>query len=267
MANILEMGVRRGRHDAAFRDSTLADLALLPISIDAETDRQAWGTTLQLSERHRLTLYEAAYLELALRRRLPLGSLDRDLLGAAQAEGVAAKGAGPTRQTNLRWQAASTTRWLGPGMSSRAAHLTTDAIFQSGSAVMHVPAFHAERLKGRTGFLLNRNLRTSTEMCLPGGDNASVDIAKLRDYCLDPQNTRGRHKARVFASILGLAQADAEFLRSTLLRAAREAEAVAGMPDEYGDRFTVDFELNRGDRRATVRSAWIVLRGESARRG
>jgi predicted nucleic acid-binding protein len=92
VANILEMGVRRGRHDAAFRGSTLADLALLPISVDAETDRQAWGATLQLSERHRLTLYDAAYLELALRRGLPLASLDAELRGAAQAEGVTVLG-------------------------------------------------------------------------------------------------------------------------------------------------------------------------------
>ena len=92
VANILEMGVRRGRHDAAFRDSTLADLALLPISVDPETDRHAWGATLQLSERHRLTLYDAAYLELALRRRLPLASLDADLRGAAQSEGAAVLG-------------------------------------------------------------------------------------------------------------------------------------------------------------------------------
>ena len=92
VANILEMGVRRGRHDAAFRDSTLADLAFLPISVDAQTDRQAWGATLQLSERHRLTLYDAAYLELALRRGLPLASLDAELRGAAQAEGVAVLG-------------------------------------------------------------------------------------------------------------------------------------------------------------------------------
>ena len=92
VANILEMGVRRGRHDAAFRDSTLADLALLPIRVDTETDRQAWGPTLQLSERHRLTLYDAAYLELALRRGLPLASLDADLRRAAQAEGVAILG-------------------------------------------------------------------------------------------------------------------------------------------------------------------------------
>lgn len=92
VANILETGVRRGRHDAAFRDSTLADLALLPISVDAETDRQAWGATLRLSERHRLTLYDAAYLELALRRGLPLASLDAELRGAAQDQGVALLG-------------------------------------------------------------------------------------------------------------------------------------------------------------------------------
>lgn len=92
VANILEMGVRRGRHDAAFRNSTLADLALLPISVDAKTDRQAWGTTVQLAERHRLTLYDAAYLELALQRRLPLASLDGELRGAAQSEGVAVLG-------------------------------------------------------------------------------------------------------------------------------------------------------------------------------
>jgi predicted nucleic acid-binding protein len=92
VANILEMGVRRGRHDVAFRDSTLADLALLPIRVDSETDRQAWGATLELAGRHRLTLYDAAYLELAPRRGLPLASLDEELRGAAQVEGVAVLG-------------------------------------------------------------------------------------------------------------------------------------------------------------------------------
>lgn len=88
VANILEMGVRRGRHDAPFRDATLADLALLPIHIDPETDRQAWTATLQLAERHRLTLYDAAYLELAQRRALPLATLDAELQAAARAENV-----------------------------------------------------------------------------------------------------------------------------------------------------------------------------------
>ena len=88
VANILEMGVRRGRHDADFRDSTLADLALLPIHVDPETDGQAWGATARLAELHRLTLYDAAYLELALRRALPLATLDQELRAAAEAEKV-----------------------------------------------------------------------------------------------------------------------------------------------------------------------------------
>src|SRR5437588_11210068 len=92
VANILEMGVRRGRHDADFRDSTLADLALLPIHLDPETDQQAWGATARLAERHRLTLYDAAYLELTLRRGLPLASLEAELRAAARAGDVVVLG-------------------------------------------------------------------------------------------------------------------------------------------------------------------------------
>jgi len=82
------MDVRRGRHVVEFRDGALADLALLPIQIDPETDRHAWSATLRLAGRHRLTLYDAAYLELALRRALPLATLDRQLRAAARDENV-----------------------------------------------------------------------------------------------------------------------------------------------------------------------------------
>ncbi len=92
VANILEMGVRRRRHDAAFRDTTLADLALLPIALDPETATHAWGATLRLAERHRLTLYDAAYLELSHRRSLPLATLDAELRTAAKKENVALLG-------------------------------------------------------------------------------------------------------------------------------------------------------------------------------
>jgi hypothetical protein len=68
-------------------------------------------------------------------------------------------------------------------------------------------------------------------MKLPGGERAFVDVVKLREYCLSPVHPRGRHKARVFASVLGLTQADAESLRDQLLRAARERPAVAGDSD------------------------------------
>lgn len=88
VANVLEMGVRRGRSDASFRDAALVDLALLPITVDPETDRQAWGATAKLAARYRLTLYDAAYLELARRRSLPLATLDAELRFAATAEDI-----------------------------------------------------------------------------------------------------------------------------------------------------------------------------------
>jgi predicted nucleic acid-binding protein len=93
IANVLEMGVRKGRSDAAFRDAALADLALLPITVDQETDRHAWGATVKLAARHRLTLYDAAYLELARRRSLPLATLDAELRVAAAAEDIILIGA------------------------------------------------------------------------------------------------------------------------------------------------------------------------------
>ena len=64
----------------------------LPISLDLETHQQAWGATALLATRRRLTLYDAVYLELAQRRRLPLATLDRELRAAARDEGVALLG-------------------------------------------------------------------------------------------------------------------------------------------------------------------------------
>jgi predicted nucleic acid-binding protein len=73
------MAIRRKRIDKAYRDTALTELAAMPITIDAETDTHAWTTTLCLSERFTLSLYDAAYLELAQRRDLPLASLDKQL--------------------------------------------------------------------------------------------------------------------------------------------------------------------------------------------
>jgi predicted nucleic acid-binding protein len=88
VANVLEMAVRRGKVPSYFRDITLADLALLEIRTDPDTNQHAWGATTQLAKRHRLTAYDAAYLELALRRGLPLATLDEELRAAGAAEGV-----------------------------------------------------------------------------------------------------------------------------------------------------------------------------------
>ena len=88
VANSLTVAVRRRRIDADFRRAALADLALLDITTDPHTDSLAWGETLTLADRFRLTLYDAAYLELAQRRTLPLATLDEELCAAAGALGV-----------------------------------------------------------------------------------------------------------------------------------------------------------------------------------
>jgi predicted nucleic acid-binding protein len=88
VANSLTMAVRQRRIAASERNDSLTDLASLPIEADRETEAHAWGKTTQLADRHELSVYDAAYLELALRRQLPLARLDSDLSGAASTEGV-----------------------------------------------------------------------------------------------------------------------------------------------------------------------------------
>jgi hypothetical protein len=99
-------------------------------------------------------------------------------------------------------------------------------------------------------------------MKLPNCDHAVVDIAKLRDYCLNPHHPRGRHKARVFATALGLSADQAAILQNALLEAAQNTEAVATDQDEYGQRYLVEFTMTGPAGQALVRSSWIVRTGE-----
>lgn len=103
-------------------------------------------------------------------------------------------------------------------------------------------------------------------MPLPNAENAVVDIRKLRDYCLNLNHEVGGHKARVFAAALNLTYQDAEILRAALLEAVRTHEADIGNFDEYGQRYTVDFEFERQGKSAVVRSGWIVDANSNAPR-
>jgi predicted nucleic acid-binding protein len=83
VANVMRNAVRRGRCNEVYVDRSLARLARLAIKRDEETDDHAWGSTRTLARNEELSLYDAAYLELAIRRRMPLASCDRALLAAA----------------------------------------------------------------------------------------------------------------------------------------------------------------------------------------
>ena len=99
-------------------------------------------------------------------------------------------------------------------------------------------------------------------MRLPNAERVVVDAVKLTAYCLSPHHPRGRHKARVFAEVLGLTAIHARELESALRGAALKEEAVRARSDEYGQRYSIDFEMSRKGRTAIVRSAWIVRADE-----
>jgi predicted nucleic acid-binding protein len=88
VANALLMGERRRRSTEAETIKWTGILAALPISVDGETNSYAWSDTISLARGHNLTAYDAAYLELAIRRSLPLATIDGKLKLAAQAIGV-----------------------------------------------------------------------------------------------------------------------------------------------------------------------------------
>jgi predicted nucleic acid-binding protein len=87
-ANVLVQAERRGRISSAAIRTYLGLLEGLPISIDQPSTASVWHDTLALARSHRLTIYAAAYLELSLRRGLPLATRDKALQAAARLEGV-----------------------------------------------------------------------------------------------------------------------------------------------------------------------------------
>ena len=83
--NGLIVNERRGRSSEPLTAAALHELSRLATTIDSLPDDE---TLIALARKHRLTVYDAAYLELAMRTGLPLATLDEPLATAARAEGV-----------------------------------------------------------------------------------------------------------------------------------------------------------------------------------
>jgi hypothetical protein len=96
--------------------------------------------------------------------------------------------------------------------------------------------------------------------------DGTVEIAKLRDYSLNATHEEGKHKARVFASALGIGADDAHWLREKLLDAAVRYECVRGRSTSFGQRYIVAFPLTKGRQETRVRSVWNVRPGETVPR-
>jgi predicted nucleic acid-binding protein len=89
LGNVLVQAERRDRLTAADTTTRLQLIAALPILTDGETPERVLREVLTLARAEGLTTYDAAYLELAMRKGLPLASKDRALVAAAARAGVA----------------------------------------------------------------------------------------------------------------------------------------------------------------------------------
>ncbi|MDB5438739.1 MAG: hypothetical protein JWM33_1166 [Caulobacteraceae bacterium] len=87
-ANLLSMLRRRRQASEAVVDEMATALPRLRIAVDSETDPRLFGPIYALSVRRNISVYDAAYLDLAARRGLPLATLDHELRKAAHDEGV-----------------------------------------------------------------------------------------------------------------------------------------------------------------------------------
>lgn len=89
VANAILMGERRGRLSAADTAQFMELLGGLPVAVEDAALSGALGVVLDVGRGYGLTSYDASYLELAMRRGLPLATLDGRLADAATRAGVA----------------------------------------------------------------------------------------------------------------------------------------------------------------------------------
>ena len=98
-------------------------------------------------------------------------------------------------------------------------------------------------------------------MKLPNHHLATIDIKKLRDYCLNPMHPVGRHKARVFKRILGVERKDAKFLRDLILTEISSARTEEVFRDEFGIRYRCEIKIELDTRSAKLVTIWILRWG------
>ncbi len=99
-------------------------------------------------------------------------------------------------------------------------------------------------------------------MILPNAHFAHIDDEKLVGYCLSPAHEEGKHKARVFASALGITEGIYFVLRDEILSAVLKEAATLTREISYGVLWQVDFNMTYLNKSATVRTGWIILNNE-----
>jgi hypothetical protein len=99
-------------------------------------------------------------------------------------------------------------------------------------------------------------------MKLPNGYRADLGT-KIEDYILNPNHWEGRHKARVFESMLGITSSNQQVLRDAILEAAVNSDDVEALGDNgHGMVYVLRFSLTAANRTAMILTAWIIRHEE-----
>jgi hypothetical protein len=102
---------------------------------------------------------------------------------------------------------------------------------------------------------------------LPNFANAQIDPNKITNYALNSNHPVGGNKAKVFESALGFNQSNANQLTAAIRQKLPRSQAVPGIRDQYGQRFTVDMRITGPNgNTVTVRTAWIIDAGSNVPR-
>ena len=96
---------------------------------------------------------------------------------------------------------------------------------------------------------------------LPNGERALIPMEKLTDYCLNPDHARGKDKARVFASVLGITRDRANELADLVRKAATDGDVTGEERAVFGQYYRVDWAIpSKVD--VVLRTIWEIAPGE-----
>ncbi len=80
-------------------------------------------------------------------------------------------------------------------------------------------------------------------MKLPNGEYAIIPMEKLTGYCLNLNHSSGKHKAKVFASALGITAENANALQALIIQAAQEGEVIQESRTEFSQLYKVEWGI------------------------
>ena len=138
-----------------------------------------------------------------------------------------------------------------------------NAGFTGNESVSEIGEYIQNFISNSWDYIIGKFKGAGNGNSLPNANKATVDVRKVNDYALNPNNmSGGADKARVFESALGYNQSNSSHLMNQIQQKLPNNQAVLGKLDQYGQRFTVDIPITGANgNSAIVRTGWILEPG------